>query len=79
MRSWMRVESKYMPYSPRPLVVLTRWDDETERAINCASTSRTSEATRFRDVGVARSARAAPCRTRWMEPTMTAPTMTRFT
>jgi hypothetical protein len=48
------------------------------RTINCASTSNTSDATRFRDAGVARRARAAPCRTRQIEPMMIAPTSTRF-
>ena len=80
VRSCMSVDSRYIPCYPRSLV-LPRLDEMTQsgRAINCASTSRTSEATRFRDAGVARSARAAPRRTRWMEPMMMAPTTARFT
>ena len=70
-----------MPCAPstvRTEKIEVRYVTHNIRTINWASTSKTSDATRLRDAGVARRARAAPCRTRRIEPMMMTPTSTRF-
>ena len=75
VRSCTSVERRYIPCDRQQLRINCTKHTHT---ISCASTSKTSDATRFRDAGVARRARAAPCRTRRIEPMMIAPTSTRF-
>lgn len=62
------------PLAPSP----QKGRKKEHHTINCASASKTSDATRLRDAGVARRARAAPYRTRRIEPMITAPTSARF-